>query len=61
MELRPKVGDLIRRKRCPHVGVIVEARGIDVTVRWVQPFWHADRRIEISTFIRTEAEVISRA
>ncbi len=61
MEIKPKIGDLIKRKHCPHVGIIIEARGIHVTVRWAQPFWQADRRIEVSTFARTQAEILSRA
>jgi hypothetical protein len=61
VKTKPKVGDLIRREHCPHVGIIVEARGIYVTVRWAQPFWQADRRIETSTFARAQAEILSPA
>ena len=61
MKIKPKIGDLIRREHCPHVGIITETRGIYVTVRWAQPFWQADRRIETSTFARTQAEILSKA
>jgi hypothetical protein len=57
----PRIGDLVRRAHCPHVGIIVEARGIYVTVQWVRPFWQADRRIADSVFPRSDTVIISRA
>jgi len=61
VKVKPEIGDLVRREHCPHVGLIVEARGVHVAVRWLQPFWQGDRRIEVSTFARTEAEILSKA
>ena len=43
------------------VGIITETQGINVSVRWIQPFWQADKRIEISTFPRAEIKILSKA
>ena len=59
VQLKPKIGDLVRRIHCPHVGIIIETQGIDVSVHWLQPFWIQDKRVEISTFPRKIGAIIN--
>ena len=61
MKAKPKVGDLVDWRG--EIGIIKQARGIDVQVHWVKP-WMEDGRLIDASWLRRASrgmQVISRA
>ena len=59
MELRPKIGDLV--KRLGSVGVVAARHGQDIKIHWVQPWMHEGRLIESSWAHHATAQILSTA